>query len=186
MNKFWKFIGTLLLFLSIIVSFFAIVENQYVKDMPIHFISMENYAWIGRFMPYLLFWSGIVLVILGVFLIFVILFYPSVTSTLTIKKENGTLEIQKKAIEHFVLAIVTQEPFIENPSVRVKMRQHTIKVKVSGKMRKTMSVPEKQEALIDEIKTQMNTLLGAKEAIKVDVKLDDYTNETKDVTNRVE
>lgn len=101
-------------------------------------------------------------------------FYPKKKNNLILEQEQGSLKIQRKAVENFVLQIVNKEPFVENPSIKVKMYKKKIRIKVAGYMRKAMAIPEKQNELVDEIQTEVSSLLGTTENIKTDVYLENY------------
>jgi phenylpyruvate tautomerase PptA (4-oxalocrotonate tautomerase family) len=120
-------------------------------------------------------------------LLVVVIFYPNTKHSITLEDENGKLTIQKKAIEHFVLQIVRKEPFLENPSVKVVMRKKNIKVKIQGKMRKVIAVPQQQRLLIEEVTAELRQLLGTSDKLTTQVVLEDYQETKKNNdSNRVE
>lgn len=177
MNKASKILISIGLILLLILLFFVIIENQFAVALPFNLIAMDNYPLIGSQISVFLFWASIGFAILAIIALFVVIFFPKQTSTLVIPSETGELVIQKKAIENFVLQIVEKEPFMENPSVKVKMLKRKIKVDVNGKMRRVMAVPEKQNALVADINTELRNLMGVRSHVETSVKLKDTAKE---------
>ncbi|GMA09157.1 alkaline shock response membrane anchor protein AmaP [Tetragenococcus halophilus] len=174
MGKLGKSLISILLLLLVFISFFVLIENQDAVQLPIRFISMYDYPWIGMYMQQTLFWLSILLSVLAILLLIITIFYPKKKNKLILEQEQGSLKIQRKAVENFVLQIVNKEPFVENPSIKVKMYKKKIRIKVAGYMRKAMAIPEKQNELVDEIQTEVSSLLGTTENIKTDVYLENY------------
>ncbi len=178
MNKIWKWLVGIFLLLTISIFAFVMIENQTVTYLPFRLLSMYDYPFIGGIIPYFLFWGSMICSIILLVLLVVVIFYPSAKHSITLEDENGKLTIQKKAIEHFVLQIVRKEPFLENPSVKVVMRKKNIKVKIQGKMRKVIAVPQQQRLLIEEVTAELRQLLGTSDKLTTQVVLEDY-QETK-------
>lgn len=187
MNKLWKWLMGIFLLLLFCILGFVMIENQAVAYLPFRFVSMYNYPWIGGSIPYVLFWGSAVCMVVLLLLFLLLVFSPNTKHSLLLESDQDSLKIQKKALEHFVLTIVRQEPFIAAPSVRIKIPGKTIKVKIVGQMRKSTAIPEKQQALVQEIEQELQRLLETKETIKIQVVLDEYrtTKSNKD-SHRVE
>ncbi|GAA3014554.1 alkaline shock response membrane anchor protein AmaP [Tetragenococcus koreensis] len=174
MGKLRKSLISILLLLLIFTLFFVFVENQDAVQLPIRFISMYNYPWIGMYVQELLFGLSILFLVLTVLFFVITIFYPKKKNILVLAQQQGTLKIQKKAVENFVLQIVDKEPFIENPSIKVKMYNKKVRIKIAGYMRKAPAILEKQNELVEEIQSQVASLLGTTENIKTDVSLENY------------
>ncbi|AYW45978.1 alkaline shock response membrane anchor protein AmaP [Tetragenococcus koreensis] len=185
MGKLRKSLIGILLLLLIFTLFFVLVENQEAVQLPVRFISMYDYPWIGMYMQQLLFWFSALLLVLTVLLLVITIFYPRKKNTLVLEQGQGTLKIQKKAVENFVLQIVNQEPFVENPAIKVKMYNKKIRIKVSGYMKKVMAIPDKQNELVDEIQSQVSSLMGTTENIKTEVSLENYRKPAEKNAERV-
>lgn len=187
MNKIWKWFLSISLLFVLIIFAFVMIENQLVASLPIKLMPMTDYLWIGPFIPYFLFWVSGALGLATLILLILVLFYPVEKHTLTLQQsDGGKLKIQKKAIEQFVMQIVQKEPFIDAPTVKVTIRKKTIKVKISGKMRKLLDVPEHQRRLLTDVKQELTNLLGASDKIVTEIVLNDYAPKKKHVnSNRV-
>lgn len=180
MRKVQKLLYCILLLGLFIPLASVFIENQQAANLPLHFTSLYDYPAVGRYAVPILFWLSALFLILTVVLLLVVIFYPKKSSTLTIHHENGNLNIQKKAIENFVLKIVEKEPFVRNPNVKVKMYQKKVRIKISGDLRQTMSIPEKQQALVDEVKSEVSALMGTTDNIRTEVYLQDFANDSKE------
>lgn len=186
MGKMRKLLFSILLLGLFITLFFVFIENQQAIQLPVRFISMYDYPGIEPYVQPILFWLSAVFIVIAVLLLIVTIFYPKKSSTLTVEHKNGTLKVQRRAIENFVLKIVQKEPFIENPMVKAKMSKKKIRIKIAGNMRKTMSVPEKQEELVNEVKNEVSNLMGTTENIETEVRLQDYQKDSADQQNKVQ
>lgn len=186
MGKMRKLLSSILLLGLFITLFFVFIENQQAIQLPVRFISMYDYPGIGPYVQPALFWLSAVFIVIAVTLLIVTIFYPRKSSTLTIERKNGALKIQRKAIENFVLKIVQKEPFIENPVVTAKMYKKKIRIKIAGNLRKTMSLPEKQEELINEVKNEVSNLMGTTENIDTEVRLQDYQKDNGNQQSKVQ
>lgn len=177
MNKASKILISIGLILLLILLFFVIIENQFAVSLPFTLLAMDNYPLIGSQISVFLFWASIGFAVLAIIGLLVVIFFPKQSNTLVIPSETGELVIQKKAIENFVLRIVEKEPFMDDPSVKVKMLKKKIKVDVSGKMRRVMAVPERQNALVSDINMELKSLMGVRSEIETKVQLKDTTKE---------
>ncbi|KAF1305689.1 alkaline shock response membrane anchor protein AmaP [Enterococcus saccharolyticus] len=187
MNKLWKGFLSILLLLVFVIFLFVMIENQAVATLPFSLISMYDYPWIHTIIPYFLFWGSVVSSLLLVIALIWVWAYPSRKNELVLDAKNGTLKIQKRAIENFVLEIVKKEVFIDNPSVRVKIDKKKISVTIFGKMRKVMETPERQRQLIQTVNTELMQLLGTTDNLTTKVVLNDYRSSKKtNEKNRVE
>jgi phenylpyruvate tautomerase PptA (4-oxalocrotonate tautomerase family) len=67
------------------------------------------------------------------------------------------------------------------------MRKKNIKVKIQGKMRKVIAVPQQQRLLIEEVTAELRQLLGTSDKLTTQVVLEDYQETKKNNdSNRVE
>ncbi|MCD1023895.1 alkaline shock response membrane anchor protein AmaP [Enterococcus sp. SMC-9] len=177
MRKSTKVVLLLVIFFLFFPLFHTLITTQYVAGWSFVLRPFTTYPLIGDAMGQFLFWSTAGLLILLIISIFVIIFFPKVSNELEINTENGTLTIQKKAIESYVLTAVKEEPFIANPSVKAVIKKKKIKIYVSGQMRKVFQTTQRQQALADKIKTDLNQLFGAKQEIVTDVIFKDFRDQ---------
>ncbi|KFN91644.1 alkaline shock response membrane anchor protein AmaP [Tetragenococcus muriaticus] len=186
MGKGWKFVASILSLALLVTLFSVFIENQQAVQLPVYFISMDDYPLVGPYAQPILFWLSVGFMVITVLFLIVILFYPKKRNTLIIDHENGTLKVQRRAIENFVLKIVQKEPFIENLTVRAKMTKKKIKIKIAGHLRKSMSISDKQNALVEEVKNEVTTLIGTTDNIKTEVNLQNYWKENTNSGRKVE
>lgn len=187
MNKLWKSLLSIFIFLLFLIFLFVMIENQNVVVLPFRFASMFSYPWLSLPLSYFLFWGSAISSVLLVIALIGVWLVPDSKNTFVLEAKHGKLKIEKKAIENFVLEIVKNEAFIENPSVKVKLPKKEVKVTVLGKMRQVMNIPENQRRLIQRIEEELRILLGTKDNIAITVHLNDYSSSRKNTSQgRVE
>ncbi|MDN6640291.1 MAG: alkaline shock response membrane anchor protein AmaP [Tetragenococcus sp.] len=186
MGKVRKFLYSILLLGLFITLFFVFIENQQAIHLPVYFISMDDYPLLGPYVQPILFWLSVVFIAVAILLLLGTIFAPKKSNTLLIKRKNGKLKVQKKAVENFVMTIVREEPFIENPNVKAKLTRKKVKIKIAGNLRKAMRIPDKQNALVDEVKNEVSALLGTTDNIQTEVRLQDYQKENTTEESKVE
>lgn len=103
--------------------FTNIVQNQYLANLSFKLIKMENYPFIGSYLPFYLFWGSILVMILLIILFCFILLYPRNRTEIRHSKSNGNLSIKKIAVEQFVLAALFQETWLKKPKVSITMKK---------------------------------------------------------------
>ncbi|NKC68439.1 alkaline shock response membrane anchor protein AmaP [Vagococcus fluvialis] len=167
----------LLLLLLLPLLFANIVQNQYLANLSFKLIKMENYPFIGSYIPFYLFWGSIIVIILLIILFFFILFYPRNKTEIRHSKSNGNLSIKKMAIEQFVLAALSQEPWLKKPKVSVTMKKNRIKIFISG------SCSNNESNLLDQttelslrIKQELSTFLGINDSKQITVEIKQVSN----------
>ncbi|GLL50248.1 alkaline shock response membrane anchor protein AmaP [Tetragenococcus halophilus] len=87
MGKLGKSLISILLLLLVFISFFVLIENQDAVQLPIRFISMYDYPWIGMYMQQTLFWLSILLSVLAILLLIITIFYPKKKNNLILEQE---------------------------------------------------------------------------------------------------
>lgn len=179
MRKLTKFIYILFLFLLILPIFNTIIDYQSVgKFSSIHLLQLQDYPLIGAYMSEFLFWLSIGMSIFIIIGIVIVVFFPSAKSKLQVEREQGTLVIQKKAIENFALYLVQEEPYISEPKVMVTFHKRRIKMTINGNMRKAFQLSDKQEKLSQRISSSLEQLIGEKEKIHVKIIFRDLSKST--------
>ncbi|MEK2456480.1 alkaline shock response membrane anchor protein AmaP [Tetragenococcus halophilus] len=185
MGKIRKLLFSVVLLGLLMTFFFVLIENQQAIYLPVYFISMDDYPVVGPYIQTILFWLSVFFIGLAILLLLITIFYPKKSNTLIIKGKNGSLRVQKSAVENFVLESVKKEPSIENPRVKIKMSKKKIKIKIAGGLRKTMRTAEKQNELVEQIRHEVSDLLATDDTIKTEVYLKDE-QENAAPRNRVE
>lgn len=95
-----------------------------------------------------------------------------------LKREDGKLTIDKKAIEGLVRSHLHEEEFIHSPKVRIHSTKNRINIHVKGDLKRTSSLVGKTGALMHDIQEQVTKVLGTKESIKVAVTYSGYQDQT--------
>ncbi|MGG5359049.1 MULTISPECIES: alkaline shock response membrane anchor protein AmaP [unclassified Enterococcus] len=171
MNRGIKTIGIILSLILLSVLLLVMLISTPFMDMPfglkkgrlLHF-SLTNYY----FQQYL-FWAAVVFAVLLVIVILVLIFYPRIKRNFILKEDAGTLSLDKKAIEGFVRSKLNEKDFVGTPKVDVRATKNKIKVKVKGKLTRTSSILGKTGSLMEEIRRELQEIVGTDEKVHVDV-----------------
>ena len=119
MNKGWKIIGIIAsLFLLSVLLGVAVINAPYIMPKQLErfrFFVITNY-----YMQQYLFWAAVVFAILVFILLLVVLFYPKSKGTFVLKQKDGTLTLDKKAIEGLVRSQLHEEEFVGSPKVKIR------------------------------------------------------------------
>ena len=108
MNKVLKIIGVImsLLLLSVFLAI-ALINAPYIMPEQLErfrFFTLTNY-----YMQQYIFWAAVVFAVLAIIILLVVLFYPKSRGTFVMKREDGKLTIDKKAIEGWYVPIYTKK-----------------------------------------------------------------------------
>ncbi|MBO0479382.1 alkaline shock response membrane anchor protein AmaP [Vagococcus fluvialis] len=157
--------------------FANIVQNQDLANLSFKLIKMENYPFIGFYLPFYLFWGSIIVIILLIILFFFILFYPRNKTEIYHSKSKGSLSIKKNAVEQFVSTILTQEPWLKNPKVSVTMKKNRIKIFISGSCSNNeTNLLDKTNELSLRIKQELSIFLGITDSKQITVEIKQVSN----------
>jgi len=157
--------------------FANIVQNQYLANLSFELIKMENYPFVGSYLPFYLFWGSVLVIILLIILFFFILFYPRNKTEISHSKSKGSLSIKKTAVEQFVFAALFQESWLKKPKVSVSMKKNRIKIFISGSCSNTESnLLDRTTELSLRIKQELSTFLGINDSKQVTVEIKQVSN----------
>lgn len=173
MNKGTKTIGVIfsLLLLSILL-FVALISAIYPLSESFErfrFLTVTNY-----YVQQYVFWVAVALSILLIIALLILIFYPKTIGTFLLKKGDGELTLDKKAIEGMVRSHLNEEEFIQSPKVNVKATKNKVAVAIKGELKRTSSLIGKTGTLMEEIEKEIKQLLGTDEPVKVSVKYTGY------------
>ncbi|MGM9904012.1 hypothetical protein A5844_000114 [Enterococcus sp. 10A9_DIV0425] len=173
MNKGVKTVGTIVSILLLSILLFAILISS-IYPLPFRleefrFISLTN-AYIQQYV----FWLAVAFAVLTIIAILILLFYPKTFSSFLLKKGDGELTLDKKAIEGMVRSHLSQDDFIDSPKVTIRATKNKIDVKVKGELKRTSSLIGKTGTLMDEIEKEIKGILGAEEPVVVSVNYTGY------------
>lgn len=173
MNKGVKTIGAIFSILLLSILLFVVLISA-VYPLPsmlerFRFNTLTNY-----YVQQYIFWVAITLSILLIIGLLVLIFYPKTIGTFLLKKGNGELTLDKKAIEGLVRSHVHEDEFIHSPKVNVKATKNKIAVAIKGELKRTSSLIGKTGTLMEEIEQEIKQLLGTDEPVNVSVKYTGY------------
>lgn len=131
-----------------------------------------------------LFWIALAFTVILLLFILFLIFYPKVKRTFVLKEDRGRLSLDKRAIEGFVRSKINGAGFVASPEVKVRATKNKIKVKVKGQLNRTSSHIGKTEALMNEVQTELQEILGSREKVKVDVAYQSFEEEQNATENR--
>ncbi|OTN75367.1 hypothetical protein A5886_000437 [Enterococcus sp. 8G7_MSG3316] len=173
MRKISKVMFIIGLLLLLLLFFFGMVATQQAVQLPFYLIPLAEYPWIGSSMNMFIFWLSAGFACFTILAIIVVLFFPKRSDRLIIKHKNGQLEIQKKALEHFIVQKAEETDFIHHPSAKINIVKNKVSVKLDGEMKQTTDIPQKQERLVTEISTSLQQLFGIESNVQTEVILKD-------------
>ncbi|MET3564178.1 hypothetical protein ABID30_003275 [Enterococcus rotai] len=187
MGRFKKFVWVILsiVLLSQLIS--VVIQYQYMADLPIIFLSLEEYPLIGPFMPMFLFYSGCTLFLLVVIGLLIVLFSPVNKKYLLLKKEYSKITIEQKALESLILAEIQKISFITKATVTVKVfKKHKRLISViKGKISSDDEAVASLEGLIDSIEGTFEQMFSLpKESVQLKVRLKPFKGEVKKADNQ--
>lgn len=158
---------------------------QYISHGNYQLMPFENYAYIGPYMPYYLFYGSLVFIVLLIVCLFIVIFFPKKRQTIDFKKGSGTLKIEKKAIDNFVLASIKKENYVHDPKVKTKIKRHKIIVLIKGYLLNYPDIEKQNAIFTSQLQQDLEQLLGITEDKKIYVHLTNYTPKVK-TSSRVE
>lgn len=183
MNRGIKAIGIILsLLLLIVLVMMALISAVYLQlPIGIRGVGFLRNSLTNTIFNQLLFWIAIVFAVVLLIVIFVLIFYPKTKQTFVLQEDHGRLVLDKKAIEGFVRSKLASVDFVSTPKVKVRATKNKIKVYVAGQLARTSMLVDKTGTLVEEIRSELQSILGSEAQVKVEVKYDGYeeNNETK-------
>ncbi|MBM7690424.1 hypothetical protein BCR24_15015 [Enterococcus ureilyticus] len=187
MGRFKKFVWFLLSIALLLQLFSVVIQYQYIADLPIIFLSLEEYPLIGPFIPMFLFYSGCTLFLLVVMGLLIVLFFPVNQKYLLIQKEHSKITIEQKALESLILAEIKKISFITKATVNVKVfkkHQRLISV-IKGQISSDDEAVASLEGLIDSIEGTFEQMFSLpKESVRLKLKLKPFKGEVTKTDNR--
>ncbi|MDA3966328.1 alkaline shock response membrane anchor protein AmaP [Enterococcus thailandicus] len=179
MNKGVKVIGIIgsLVILSISLTV-ALIYSLY--QLPTFLENVRYFVVTSFYFQQYIFWVAIVFSILVAIFILFILFYPKTKTTFVLKREHGTLAVDKKAIEGLVRTKLQAEEFIHSPRIVVRATKNRIKIKVKGELKRTSSLIGQTDQLMKEIEAEVKRLLGVNEPVQVIVTYQQFQKAAKE------
>lgn len=188
MNRGLKAIGIVLSLLLMSVLLMVILVTLPSVGLPANFSINRTQLLFNSFTNSLfqqyLFWVALVFFIALLILIFVFIFYPRIKQTFVLKEDQGQLSLDKKAIEGFVRSKLVGVGFVGNPKVNVRATNRKINVNVKGQLTRTSSHIGKTELLMEEIRRDLQDILGPEEKVKVNIAYTEYEKEDKRATSK--
>lgn len=181
MNRGIKALGIVLsLVLMSVLLMMAAITSPYLEfPFGIKRVILLRDLLSNEYFKLFLFWAAIVFSIVVLILILVLIFYPRVKQTFVLKEDGNRLTLDKKAIEGFVRSKLKGVGFVSEPTVKVRATTSKIKVNVNGQLTRTSSIIGKTGTLMEEIRNELQEIVGKDEKVKVDVTYKEYEKEEK-------
>lgn len=177
MNKGIKTIGTIVSLLLLSVLLFVILISA-IYPLPFQLERFRFFSLTNFYLRHYIFWVAIAFSILLILGILILLFYPKTIRSFLLKKGNGELVLDKKAIEGMVRSHLNQDDFIDSPKVNVKATKNKLSVRIKGDLRRTSSLIGKTGTLMKDIEKEIKHVLGEDEPVQVSVKYTGYQEPT--------
>ncbi|MBF8808082.1 MAG: alkaline shock response membrane anchor protein AmaP [Enterococcus lacertideformus] len=173
MNKGTKTIGMIFSLLLLSILLLGVLINA-VYPLPMILERFRFFAVTNYYMRQYIFWGAVGLSILLIIALLVLIFYPKTIRTFLLKKGNGELTLDKKAIEGMVRSHLHEEEFIQSQKVNIKATKNKVAVAIKGELKRTSSLIGKTGTLMEEIEKEIKQVLGIDEPVKVSVKYTGY------------
>lgn len=163
----WLIVDLLILmvFLTVVLIYFQ-VSNWPLNIEGIQLFLLDNY-----YFSLVIFWFSLFACVAFILIAFILIFYPKSTSYLEIKNETGTLTLTKKAVEGFIQSSLNTKDFIGSPKVNATLLKKKIKVKVTGDIKRTSGLVNKQKEWSQATEANLKRLLGVEQPIEIQIKL---------------
>ncbi|MBJ8349844.1 alkaline shock response membrane anchor protein AmaP [Streptococcus zalophi] len=137
---------------------------QYKIELP-SYLTMFN----GDFLSQYLFWMSLVLFFAVIIVILVVLFYPRTKTEIDLKEKQGTLLLNKSAIEGFVRSLINNKEIMETPNVSVKLYKRKFKVVVSGTLESRVNVIPEVSQIKADIEKGLKEFFGLNQSVKFEI-----------------
>ncbi|WP_165005977.1 MULTISPECIES: alkaline shock response membrane anchor protein AmaP [unclassified Enterococcus] len=183
MNKGVKTIGVIVSLLLLSILLFAILLSA-VYPLPFQLERFRFFSITNVYVQQYVFWLAVAFAILTIILLLVLIFYPKTIGSFLLKREDGELVLDKKAIEGLVLSHLQQEEFIHAPKVNVKATKNKIAVNVKGELKRTSALIGKTGTVMKEIEQEIKHVLGDQENVKVAIKYTGYEQPNKKTSDQ--
>lgn len=180
MNRGLKALGIVLslLLMSVLLMVMLVTSSSVALPFPLFNRNRLMFnTFTNQLLQQYLFWVALVFFIALLLLIFFFLFYPRVKQTFVLNNDKGQLSLDKKAIEGFVRSKLIGVGFVGNPKVRVHATKRKINVNVKGQLTRTSAHIGKTELLMEEIRSELQEILGTTEQVKVNVAYTEFEQE---------
>ncbi|RHH67796.1 alkaline shock response membrane anchor protein AmaP [Vagococcus sp. AM17-17] len=170
-----KIFLTILILTLIIPLFSAITISQYAVSLPFSLIKIQNYPYFNTYLSSVIFWLSIFWICVSLVSIVILLFIPVKKNQIKIKESSGYLSVQNKAIDNFILNILKNEPFLEDPKVTSILKKNKIIVNIEANINEsTNDLVKRKESISKTIEHRLLTLFGIEENMTVRVNFQNY------------
>lgn len=124
-----------------------------------------------------LFWLSMVLGICSILLFLYIIIYPKSESQFTVSGSDGSLTIDKKAIEGLTKASLNEKNFVSSPKVKVRAIRKKLHIKVIGELKRTSNLIDQEVVWKNQLKHDIKQLVGSDKGITIDIDFRDLYKE---------
>lgn len=156
----------LFLFIIEILANFALFTVYQSNDfLSYNFLRLEKYSYVGFWMPYVLLYISVLLIIILTFGIITLLCIPNKEKVLLNKNKNTKTVIEMKAIKSLVLLELDKVEYIENKKVKISVFKSKKKIKgtVTGSVVPHYDLDTNSEELLGNIISSTSSMFGIPE-----------------------
>ena len=119
----------------------------------------------------LVFWMSMAMGIVSIIIFLYLILYPRRESKFVVPGTNGSLTIDKSAIEALTKASLDEKNFIASPRVKVNAIRKKLHISVIGELKRTSQLINQEEAWKNHLRNDIRRLLGEEKDIKIDIDL---------------
>lgn len=119
----------------------------------------------------LVFWMSMAMGIVSIIIFLYLILYPRRESKFVVPGTNGSLTIDKSAIEALTKASLDEKNFITSPRVKVSAIRKKLHISVIGELKRTSHLINQEEAWKNHLRNDIRRLLGEEKDIKIDIDL---------------
>ena len=178
--------GMLLIFFSIgiLTNFALFTVYQPNNYLSYKFLRLEEYTFVGFWMPFVLFYMSCFLIIIFIFGIITLFFIPIKEKVLLIKSDNTETTIDMKAIKSLILLELDKVDFMENKKVKISIFKSKKKIKgsITASVLPYYELSMNSEELLDKIISSTSRMFGIPE-IAIQFKLNLKPMKVKKIAN---
>lgn len=122
----------------------------------------------------LVFWMSMAMGIVSIMIFLYLIFYPRRESKFVVPGTNGSLTIDKSAIEALTKASLDEKNFIASPKVKVSALRKKLHIRVIGELKRTSHLINQEEAWKSHLRNDIRMLLGEEKDITIDIVFFDF------------
>lgn len=171
MTKIQKII---LILLNVVFFFYIVVVSLSlypIMALPMDLQFFSQLILKNTLLLQLVFWMSMAMGIISIIIFLYLILYPRRESKFVVPGTNGSLTIDKSAIEALTKASLDEKNFIDSPRVKVSAIRKKLHISVIGELKRTSHLINQEEAWKNHLRNDIRRLLGEEKDIKIDIDL---------------